>query len=894
MVDRTSFTINGFTIQTNLTNSTDYITTKAVYEQEHIISLLNVNIRGSGSILESEDPLNLFVQNVDVDYYQMHTGFDILINCSYSDASTSGNITFDNVTVYDSQTRIAQTQESFIHVGGSHNISIINSRFEIYATNQQDYLPIKIEHVTSWVPDDDQTQNVEILFNVFTFEQDSNNRYTGLTISTLSDSIRNLEITLDNNIYLNIEKNTIPLIDIYGNANTTVSSNQMELSNCSLESSIFRFTDTKTVSITSYNFSSITEVTGSFVHIQRSKNVELDQITVIDSVLNNDFESSYFYIESDNDGYVKINNITFANMNIKSRKLIELTSTINFTMISSSFDNITLNENNNLVELGSLGELNIYDCSLSNILPNVDGDNTNLIFDLNSLVLNFSSVMQINTISIASSNIALLNFDTVSGAPDVSKTFMISHFSYTDSQFTSTYNLMTFSGLETTVDFSISLVNITFNNIMFDTSGNLIMLEHQTINPLTINGLFITNIVNGHITLEAVNPQNTNQPTIVNASNVMINESEVGFYSFFMLQQNTRLDIYVGSFTRWYGFEQGSLLTAADINSEWNIYNSSITQNSAIQGGVFLAQNQGVVKAYFCSIFRNFALISGVIKIENNGRFEFYGWTLAGNSAQSSPITEMFDSSETSIIQNCNLFQNIGYAKEAIIALMTSEQGNVLRIFHPTYIAYILSNTEKMDFAPSFFFFQVISSSIELRNITLEAQAKLLSGFIGTVVIQELTAIEAELSGSFIEVTGTNLTFQNSVMSNFTSPFSSSSAIIKSSLDSILSISNSQCNNWGWQFINIQNSIGEITDVTLQTLNIIGNLFVFQSITNISMSNIYISTVTSSDSVYILHVKDTYIEKIDNLTILDISDDAIYITDSTINLIDNMTLDNTK
>ena len=49
----------------------------AVYEQAHTVTIKNMNFHTSGRIFRSYQPVNLYVENVYVDFYGMMGGFSI-------------------------------------------------------------------------------------------------------------------------------------------------------------------------------------------------------------------------------------------------------------------------------------------------------------------------------------------------------------------------------------------------------------------------------------------------------------------------------------------------------------------------------------------------------------------------------------------------------------------------------------------------------------------------------------------------------------------------------------------------------------------------------------------------------------------------------------------------
>ena len=63
----------------------------------------------------------------------------------------------------------------------------------------------------------------------------------------------------------------------------------------------------------------------------------------------------------------------------------------------------------------------------------------------------------------------------------------------------------------------------------------------------------------------------------------------------------------------------------------------------------------------------NFASVSGVVRVIDNGHYEIYSSQIYNNYASQSPISEMFDSVFTSVIDNSTMYNNIALTEEEIV-----------------------------------------------------------------------------------------------------------------------------------------------------------------------------------------------------------------------------------
>jgi hypothetical protein len=145
MVGRTQFTIDNFKITSTFSNSSfpfDFI--KAVYLQTNTVFIKNIDFIISGYLFESFDPLSMNVQNIDVDFYKMLGRFVFLTTCNYPEANLANDVTFENITVHNSQTKTVTTQSSFISFSSGANFTLSNADVSLYTTNIESISPIKL------------------------------------------------------------------------------------------------------------------------------------------------------------------------------------------------------------------------------------------------------------------------------------------------------------------------------------------------------------------------------------------------------------------------------------------------------------------------------------------------------------------------------------------------------------------------------------------------------------------------------------------------------------------------------------------------------------------------------------------------------------------------------
>ena len=344
---------------------------------------------------------------------------------------------------------------------------------------------------------------------------------------------------------------------------------------------------------------------------------------------------------------------------INAPKLIYWDTIISkFTLINSSFTNLTINSQNSLINIDSTNILSFSNLNFSQIKGSTEDSVDISALLINNYILDGSENSMISNINIDNSKMGLLNFYSVSGSPSNYKLFSISDLVYSNWDFYNGYNLIAFNAIETTLDFRIQLKSIAFLNISFYFSGNLIYMKSQIPGQLIISDSSATNVTGGSIWIEAFNKQNYDLNANMKLLNFTTKNVNSKYSSFLMVNEGSNLEIRNSNFNYVMSYESGSVLTAGYQKSTTSIYDSFFQYNSANDGGVFNIESESIVKIYNSTISNNFAFEGGVIKASTNGYFELYNTTITQNYALSIPIAELIDVVSSPIINNWFIHNN--------------------------------------------------------------------------------------------------------------------------------------------------------------------------------------------------------------------------------------------
>ena len=90
---RSSATIQNLELSTQYNNIySDFMFVYPVYLQDRKVTMKDLHISVSGTILRVYDPLYIWIENIDVDYYRNLGGFDMIMDCNYPEANLHANM----------------------------------------------------------------------------------------------------------------------------------------------------------------------------------------------------------------------------------------------------------------------------------------------------------------------------------------------------------------------------------------------------------------------------------------------------------------------------------------------------------------------------------------------------------------------------------------------------------------------------------------------------------------------------------------------------------------------------------------------------------------------------------------------------------------------------------
>ena len=274
IISRSNFIIKNIWIETALVNSKIELTLiKAVYQNTKNIKVSGVTLITKGSLFEASEPLNLNVENTEIDYKQIARGFYLISACNFTEASLMNSIIFTNVTVHETDTRMVDLDSSFIIFAGPANLTIANSHISVYGTDIEPYPPIQYNTISTCNPSDGVVQTFTIKNTKFSLPQNTEKtRFSEISVLISGSYSRPTNLVMSGNSFEGFIDNAMPVYQIYGNNRTSVSVQLHNISSSTFTQSLMHFSGIKLLQMENIMVSNVTKFGQIFIQMDLGKN----------------------------------------------------------------------------------------------------------------------------------------------------------------------------------------------------------------------------------------------------------------------------------------------------------------------------------------------------------------------------------------------------------------------------------------------------------------------------------------------------------------------------------------------------------------------------------------------------------------------------------------------
>ena len=573
-----------------------------IYLQDKVMSMTNMDINITGTLMNSADPFNGLFEHITIDAYGLLSGFFIFQTCNYPEASLQNEVVFNYIKVIMSSDRTLAINPNIVFYQGSGNATLTNSDYvDFYST-------VTNIRATNLFLKDGACQPDDDLLQTFTFDNttlslvDNNfigERTTANAMVLTTNLYRNVEGYVKNDHYINFESPAFIILYLEGEANSNIFVTNSEFINFTagiqIPIWIQKFGNVYIEEIMVDNITSLS--TPLFYFDVNTDNVTLKGITVTNVTGTSSGQGDVFLFNNLQTTETVIEELYASDMHLNSKQIIGSAASLDTIQIRHCvFENIHTDSSNYLVRTGNIKSLQFINNTISGMRL-TDSTNTDGAF-LTISTLDLDSVLDtvIQDISVHDSELSLIVFGTLINTPVSDKLISFTNINFTDSYFDSNRALFSTDGIQLDSNVQFSFSNLLFSNISFSTVGTLIECKQQLPTYLTITDSHFVDLTAALILIESSNTQDSNLETLVQINDTVFDNINDKFNSFISINQGSQLEINNCSFTNIVSYRDGAVIKAGARQTVTLISDTSFVNNSAIQGGVLSVQEESVIK----------------------------------------------------------------------------------------------------------------------------------------------------------------------------------------------------------------------------------------------------------------------------------------------------------
>jgi hypothetical protein len=441
-------------------------------------------------------------------------------------------------------------------------------------------------------------------------------------------------------------------------------------------------------------------------------------------------------------------------------------------------------------------------------------------------------------------------------------------------------------------DLVVVFTNLTFQNITFRNSGNLMNLDHLMNSQLIIQDSYFYDLDSAGLLIASSSAQESGSKTKVKIINTKFDNFESLSGSIISVYEGSVVEIQNWTFTNLSTMSNGAVIFAGNRQADISIYDSSFMNNSAFEGAIFNIEQESIVKWHNWTISNNYAIKSGVVKINTNGYFEFYNTVITKNYAKNNPISLLLDWVNISIFNNCTIYDNAMVTiDEAVEEFSTGWSklcfiGQNLKNFIIDYTQHL--NNEP----PTSSLIQLIFASVKISNSShIYSQSSIVKAFLSTITIENSTINDISMTESAIEGVSSTIEFSKMTINNITSSEQGSFIVI--SLNSHFIAKNVEYNSGNWGLFDLRSSEIDVEDVQFDGVKEARFLFDVYDSEKATLDNITVSN-SSSEETSLVKIRNSKNVSWSNISFSDIDQIAIYIEESFLTKMKNISVSDSQ
>ena len=233
------------------------------------------------------------------------------------------------------------------------------------------------------------------------------------------------------------------------------------------------------------------------VEIVRTSNVTLKNISINNFTATNIETDGPFTVAVSEQALVVIDQFSISGSQFTNvGEVMEITGsgTGAITISNVEFDDLVLSDDISVMALQGFSSISMNNMTINNVKDLEANDDTNTIIDLKSMHSTENSNISMSDIIVTSSSVSVLRISNVAQTSTIDQQVAITNMTIQHCLFEFSDDILYTGFIQTDGIFLFDIDQLSFHNITFEQGGNLIYLQHQPNEQMTIKNSSFTNI----------------------------------------------------------------------------------------------------------------------------------------------------------------------------------------------------------------------------------------------------------------------------------------------------------------------------------------------------------------------------------------------------------------
>ena len=463
----------------------------------------------SGTLLFTADPVNIHIENINMDLFMQVGGFVFFPNWNYPGAFVTPTVYVRNFTTYLSAIMNQDLVPVIFYYGGPGNITITD--IDITRTFIE-----SVNGITPWVsttegtciPDDGLTKvfnysNIKISLKDNSFGTRNNNVLVNIGVTSGRPHL----VYYENFTVSEAYNSGLPYFGYFGTAADSIYLENIHYENYYSSFSSLGLQGGDGFYITNITFKDAIPSREGVILASAFLRCEFRGFNVINYSGDANPATAIIFLQIYPSAALVFEDFNIVNADLKGQQIVRIGAPLSSMHIDGvNLSNVTVASAHTFFLFQySIIDMSMNDVTLNKVSSSDPTDTSAVILKTSSLDLSGPNNYSVTNINFNDSSISVVSFLSLTNTPSSTKYFHFTDLTLNNCHFMSQRSILNTEKADYELDIIFEFSRMTFTDISFETKGLLMEIDHQLTSNLTISDSTFTNIELGWIEIASTN-----------------------------------------------------------------------------------------------------------------------------------------------------------------------------------------------------------------------------------------------------------------------------------------------------------------------------------------------------------------------------------------------------